>query len=241
MVHPEYVAENGVLRLRDGRTCSVRPLVPADREALRAGIERQSTESQYLRFFTTFAHGVPEKIMDGLIAPVDGVDHIALVLLGPDGTAIGVGRLVRNQHVPDSAEISFAVDDDWRGTGAGTALAIALAREARGQGIDYLTASVRVNNDAALAVLASLGVVRSRQVAEPGVYDLEVFLKGADDLVEGADHRDDGRTADSSGADITDAGPTGTQDPDSDEKRPGAVAFAESVAEKVSNALGRQR
>ena len=246
MVHPEYVAENGVLQLRDGRTCSVRPLVPADREALRAGIERQSTESQYLRFFTTFAHGVPERIMDGLIVPVDGVDHIALVLLGPDGTAIGVGRLVRNQHVPDSAEISFAVDDDWQGTGAGTALAIALAREARRQGIDYLTASVRVNNDAALAVLASLGVVRSRQVAEPGVYDLEVFLEGANHFeganhLGGANHRDDGRTADSSGAGITDAGTTGTQDPDSDEKRPGAVAFAESVAEKVSNALGRQR
>jgi hypothetical protein len=44
-----------------------------------------------------------------------------------------------------------------------------------------------VNNDAALAVLASLGVVRSRRVAEPGVYDLEVFI-------EGGDH-DDGRAA----------------------------------------------
>ena len=108
MVHPEDVAEDGVLRLRDGRACSVRPLVPADREALRAGIERQCPESQYLRFFTTFAHGVPEKIMDGLIDPVDGANHIALVLLGPDGTAIGVGRLVRNQDVPDSAEIGRA-------------------------------------------------------------------------------------------------------------------------------------
>jgi RimJ/RimL family protein N-acetyltransferase len=250
MVHPEEVAENGALRLRDGRTCSVRPLVRADREPLRAGIERQSPESQYLRFFTTFAHGVPEKIMDSLIDAVDGVNHIALVLLAPDGTAIGVGRLVRNHHVPDSAEISFAVDDEWQGTGAGTALGTALAREARRQGIDYLTASVRVNNDAALAVLASLGVVRSRQVAEPGVYDLEVFL-------EGADHLDDGRTADSSGADTAPAGSADTapaegqaadgnppaegQAQEGDEERPGAVAFAEAVADRISNALGRER
>ena len=238
-MHPEDVAESGALRLRDGRTCSVRPLVPDDRETLRAGIERQSPESQYLRFFTTFAHGVPEKILDGLIDPVDGANHIALVLLEPDGAPIGVGRLVRSQQVPDQAEISFAVDDQWQGTGAGTALGTALAREARRQGIDYLTASVRVNNDAALAVLASLGVVRSRQVAEPGVYDLEVFI-------EGADHLDDGRSADSSGADIscaevTDGEPTGTRDPAGDEERSGAVAFAESVADKVINALGRER
>ena len=71
MVHPEVVVENGALRLRDGSRCSVRPLAAEDREALRAAIERQSPESQYRRFFTTFAHGVPDKIMDGLVDPVD--------------------------------------------------------------------------------------------------------------------------------------------------------------------------
>ena len=113
---------------------------------------------------------------------------------------------------------------------------------------------MRVNNDAALAVLASLGVVRSRQVAEPGVYDLEVFL-------EGVDHFNDGVTVDSSGADAATAesataesataesataesagtGPAGSQDPDGDEERPGAIAFVEAVADKVINALGRER
>ena len=241
MVHPGKVVDKGALRLRDGRPCSVRPLVNADRGALRAGIERQSPESQYRRFFTTFAHGVPEKIMDGLIDPVDGVNHIALVLLGPDGSAIGVGRLVCNRHVPGSAEISFAVDDDWHGTGAGAALGLALAREARRQGIDYLTASVRVNNDAALAVLASLGVVRSRRVAEPGVYDLEVFI-------EGGDH-DDGRAAVrlGAGADEEQAGQAndgkandGAEPPD-EEAHPGPIGLAEAVADKVSNTLTRKK
>jgi RimJ/RimL family protein N-acetyltransferase len=232
VVHPDVVVENGVLRLRDGRECSVRPLVSEDREALRAAIERQSPESQYRRFFTTFAHGVPDKIMNGLIDPVDGVNHIALVLLAPDRSPIGVGRLVRHQHDPDSAEISFAVDDQWHGTGAGSALGIALAREARRQGIDYLTASVRVHNDAALAVLASLGVVRSRQVAEPGVYDLEVFLEGTD--------RPDGAPRESPAGDIPAGGSSAGESPDGGE-HPGGFAFAEAASDKVVNALAWDR
>jgi RimJ/RimL family protein N-acetyltransferase len=180
-VHAERVAENGALSLREGTPLSVRSLRPEDREVLRAGIERQSPDSQYMRFFTTFPHGVPRKVLDNLVDRVDGVNYIALVLLAPGDERIGVGRLVRDPHMPDSADISIAIDDAWQGRGAGTALGLALTRQARRQGIDHVTASVRIANDPALALLASLGVVRSRQVAEPGVYDLEVFIESAGD------------------------------------------------------------
>ena len=170
LVHCGRVAENGSLSLRDGTPLSVRSLRPEDREVLRAGIERQSPDSQYTRFFTTFPHGVPRKVLDNLVDRVDGVNYIALLLLAPGDERIGVGRLVRDPHMPESAEISIAIDDAWQGKGAGTALGHALTRQARRQGIDFVTASVRIANNRALALLGSLGVVRSRQLAEPGVY-----------------------------------------------------------------------
>jgi RimJ/RimL family protein N-acetyltransferase len=235
LVHCGRVAENGSLSLRDGTPLSVRSLRPEDREVLRAGIERQSPDSQYTRFFTTFPHGVPRKVLDNLVDRVDGVNYIALVLLAPGDERIGVGRLVRDPHMPDSAEISIAIDDAWQGKGAGTALGHALTREARRQGIDFVTASVRIANNRALALLASLGVVRSRQLAEPGVYDLEVFIESAGD--EGdvpvpADEASGARTAESP-AESADAGTS--RDP----QRP--VATNRPAARRPSPRQSRRR
>jgi GNAT superfamily N-acetyltransferase len=162
--------------LRDGTAVRVRPLTRDDRDELDAAIQRQSMQSRYSRFFTPVRR-LPDAALDRLV-DVDGRRHIALVLLGPGDEPIAIGHLIRPDETSDTAEITLAVDDAWQGRGAGSSLAHALIEAGRPLGVCALTASVRMDNAAALALLGSLGAVRSRRPAEPGVYDVEVALAG---------------------------------------------------------------
>ena len=81
-----------------------------------------------------------------------GPDHHALVAsVDGDPEPVAIARLVRLGG--GSAELAFEVADAYQGRGIGSALAQLLVADARAAGICELTALVRSDNRAALALL----------------------------------------------------------------------------------------
>jgi GNAT superfamily N-acetyltransferase len=143
------------LRLRDGVEVVVRPIEPADKDAVAGAFERLSDDSRYMRFFTAIDRLGPTEL--SYLTEVDHHDHEALIAFDPGtGDALGVGRFVRTDD-SQSAEAAVTVIDDWQGRGLGTALCNLIAERAREEGITRFTALLLASNRQMLDVLASLG------------------------------------------------------------------------------------
>ncbi|HTP21427.1 MAG TPA: GNAT family N-acetyltransferase [Solirubrobacteraceae bacterium] len=141
-------------QLRDGSVVVIRPLEPEDRDLIRAGFERLSDRSRYLRFQTPLTE-LSEQQLSYLTA-VDHHDHEALVALDPDSDgAIGVARFVRVGD--DVAECAIAVADDWQNRGLATQLLDRLVERAHQEGVERFTALVLADNTDALRLLERLG------------------------------------------------------------------------------------
>lgn len=163
--------------LRDGTPAFIWPLLPSDAEGLRDGFRHLSPDSRRHRFLTSLPE-LDDAMIRLLVGGVDGVHHIALVLVvvPPDGVdrPVGVGRLVQDADDPAAADIAVTVTDDWQGRGVGTALAEALI-EARPAAVTRLSTVVEAENTASRALLARLGAVSSRP-AGYGLLDVTVDL-----------------------------------------------------------------
>jgi GNAT superfamily N-acetyltransferase/nucleotide-binding universal stress UspA family protein len=155
--------------LRDGSTVLIRPIGPEDRERLRAGFERLSDRSRYLRFQAPVA-GLSEPQLTYLTA-VDHHDHEALVALDPgNGEGVGVARFVRVNGAV--AECAIAVADDWQRRGVATALLDRLVDRAREEGIERFTALLLAENREALRLLERLGDTEARRLGSQVELDI---------------------------------------------------------------------
>ncbi|MGA8717135.1 MAG: GNAT family N-acetyltransferase, partial [Solirubrobacteraceae bacterium] len=120
----------------------IRPIEPADRELLRAGFERLSERSRYLRFQTPLTELGDDQL--AYLTDVDHHDHEALLALADEDDAVGVARFVR---VSDGvAECAIVVADDWQNRGLGGQLLERLVERAREEGVDRFTALVLAEN-----------------------------------------------------------------------------------------------
>jgi RimJ/RimL family protein N-acetyltransferase len=156
------------------------PLLPTDGQALREMFRRLSPESRQRRFLSALSD-LDDAMIQRLVGAVDGVHHIALVLvvLPPDGEEwpVAVARLVQDPADPASAEIAFTVADEWQGRGVGTALAEALIQR-RPAEVTRLRADVEAGNLASLALLTRAGRMSSG-VPRRGIVDVTVDLRAA--------------------------------------------------------------
>ena len=143
--------------LRDGRRVGIRALRPDDRAELLAAVGRTSPESLYRRFFTV-KRGFTEQEV-AYFLNIDFVEHVALVaVLEEAGGPVIVGGARYIVIEPGSAEVAFAVIDQYQGLGIGQALMRHLAGIARGVGIRELIADVLPENAAMLKVFAKSGL-----------------------------------------------------------------------------------
>lgn len=138
--------------LRDGGTAHLRPIVPADAEALARMHEAQSPESVYLRFFAPLPR-LPKRDLDRFVN-VDHHDRVALIMLIGDDI-IGVGRF--DKISATSAEVAFNIADAHQGRGIGSILLEHLAAAAREAGIRRFTAEVLPQNRSMLQVFQAAG------------------------------------------------------------------------------------
>ena len=170
------------VRLRDGTEAFVVPLLPANREALREEYAHLSAQTRFDRFLAAVPR-LSDSMLDHLVSEVDGVDHVALVLLvvAPDGTELplGLARIIRYRDDPSVADVAVTVVDEWHGRGVATALLEVLMRH-RPPGVQRLLTLVNASNRASVAMLRRLGEVEVSR-PEAGVQLVTVTLPGAAD------------------------------------------------------------
>jgi L-amino acid N-acyltransferase YncA len=127
----------------------IRPLRAGDEDTVLAVFERLGAESRRRRFGGAKAHLSRADLR--LLARVDAEHHVLVAYADGDPRPAGLARLVRHGT---AAEVAFEVADEQHGRGIGTALAQALASDARAAGIVELHATVACDNPRAMSLLA---------------------------------------------------------------------------------------
>jgi len=176
--------------LPDGTGAWVWPLLPTDRRALLAEFEQLSPESIRRRFLGPVVH-LTEGMLQRLVDDVDGIDHVALVLMaeaGDDVIPVAIGRIVRYPGQPDAADLAVTVKDDWQGRGVASTLIPVLVAH-RPAGVTRILTEVATDNPASLAMLRRAGRVRTT-FDDQGGCEVEVELipgavRATDDLQPG--------------------------------------------------------
>jgi protein lysine acetyltransferase len=147
---PRVYARHMQSRYLNGLT--IRALRDGDTETVSALFARLGDRSRERRFC-----GAKPRLSDlelALLARVDRDRHVLVGYVDGDAEPAAIARLVRDG---DSAEIAFAVADDYQSRGVGSVLAGELAADARAAGITHLTATVCGDNPRMIALLQRLG------------------------------------------------------------------------------------
>lgn len=169
----------GQVALRDGTPALVWPLLATDAAGLREAFLALSDDARWSRFLTRRAD-LDDAMLRRLVADVDGVRHIALVLVAlpadGDERPVGIGRLVQADDDDAVADIALTVADGWRGRGVGSTLARALVAR-RPAAVRRLVTVVADGNGPILALLSRLGATTTRREG-PGVLEVTVELDG---------------------------------------------------------------
>ncbi len=162
----QYITE---VLLKDGSRIRLRPIRIADTQGWLDFVSRLSPTTKYLRF-----HYIPKSFtMEDAIryCTVDYKDtfaFVAEVLKGDRKEIVAIGRYYR---LPSkrSAEIAFAIDDQYQGKGIGTKLMEWLANVARDNGITVFEADVLSENEQMMIVFRDYGFHVTSNL-EGGVY-----------------------------------------------------------------------
>jgi acetyltransferase len=161
-----------------GQPLSLRPIGPGDRAALAQFYASLSAESRGARF-----HGAAPSIGAGAAAFFCGSDHvhregIVAEAIRPDGRLEIVGHLLLEPAGPGTVEMAVAVADGWQRRGVGRAMLLAAVDWARSHGVERLTASLRLTNNAVIRLIRSVGLTVRFGPAGAGVIDATVDLGG---------------------------------------------------------------
>ena len=171
--------------LGDGSTAFIRPLVPADQEALLAFHERQSPESLYRRFFSAKPTLNARELAH--FTTVDMVDRVALCVEIRDEFV--AWSSYERWSGRDEAEAAFMVDDGYHGRGIATLMLEHLAAIGRANGVERFTAEVLSDNRGMLAVFSKAGWPLQRRF-ESGVIDLDWDVAVTDDFIDTVERRE---------------------------------------------------
>src|SRR3954447_22632367 len=99
------------VQLDDGSELLIRPITPADKARLAAGLTRLSETSVQRRFLGPKPHLTSAELR--YLTDVDGVDHYAIAAVDPrTDDIVAVGRWVRLVGHPLDAEAAIVVCDD---------------------------------------------------------------------------------------------------------------------------------
>jgi GNAT superfamily N-acetyltransferase len=155
--------------LRDGRVFEIRALRPRDEADMLAAVDRIGAQSLYRRFMGA-KRGFSDKER-AFFLNVDFANHVALVAVVNDGDHAAIvagGRYIVEK--PGTAEVAFAVVDDYQGQGIGAVLLRHLAVLARRAGLREFTAEVLPDNTPMLKVFEKSGLKFSSKRSADGVH-----------------------------------------------------------------------
>ncbi|GAA1339598.1 bifunctional GNAT family N-acetyltransferase/acetate--CoA ligase family protein [Arthrobacter roseus] len=178
--------------LRDGGTAHLRPIAPADEEAVQRFHVAQSETSIYLRFFTYKSRLTVKELQR--FTRVDYTTRVAFVITMGD-EIIGIGRYDRLQDSSE-AEVAFNIADKHQGRGLGSILLEHLAAAARENGIRRFSAEVLPENRKMIMVFADAGYEVSRHF-DDGVVMLAFSIDPTERslaVMESREHRAEARS-----------------------------------------------
>jgi len=151
--HPSAERRGDRIRLPDGAEIMIRPVEPQDAPLLEIGLEHLSAMSRYRRFRTRVDRFSADQLQE--LTRVDHRTREAMGALDPQsGEGVGIARYVRDPRDPKQAEVTYVVTDAWQGRGVGSALLERLAARARAVGVERVTATTLIGNEAARRLLA---------------------------------------------------------------------------------------
>jgi GNAT superfamily N-acetyltransferase len=162
------------------RGITIRPIGPADHDALAAFYGELSEESLWSRF-----HGVAHGISDGAATVFCGPDHehregfVALARGRRGAAPVIVGHLCLEPAGADEVELAVAVADRWQGRGVGRALLRAAIAWARCHDVTRLQASMLTTNSAILGLLRSARLPTRLSKPQAGVVTATMELTPA--------------------------------------------------------------
>lgn len=163
------------VRIRDGTMVLLRPIKPSDEDLLKEMFYKLSDESIYKRFMGVKKY-LPRKQLHEL-ANVDYSKNMAIVAILDEGEKeemVGVGRYGLDENT-NSAEVAFAVRDDWQKKGVGTELLRYLTMIARKRGLYGFTADVFADNKPMLSLFEKSDCILEKEL-KGGIYHLRMHF-----------------------------------------------------------------
>jgi GNAT superfamily N-acetyltransferase len=166
---PDAASYSATDQMRDGRVIEIRAIKPTDEADMLAAVERIGAQSLYRRFMGA-KRGFSDKER-AFFLNVDFVNHVALVAVVKEqdrASIIAGGRFIVEK--PGTAEVAFAVVDDYQGQGIGASLLRHLAILARQIGLKEFTAEVLPDNTPMLKVFERSGLKFTSRRSADGVH-----------------------------------------------------------------------
>ncbi|MDD2532457.1 MAG: GNAT family N-acetyltransferase [Candidatus Methanomethylophilaceae archaeon] len=180
--YPEELEQTAVF---DGQTAIVRPLKPTDEDLVRELFYSFSSKTLQQRFMTTRVLQPREERMSQVNIDYDLSMAFGVFLVrGSMTELIAVCEYERNPK-NSSAEVSFAVRDDWQGKGVGTYMVNLLVRVGKSRNIKTFTADVLSTNVGMLNLFYRTGLDVSAKL-EDDVYKISFDLVKEEEKVKEA-------------------------------------------------------
>jgi GNAT superfamily N-acetyltransferase len=172
-----YVAYDTLV---DGSEVIIRAIRPDDKPLLQEGMHHLSRDSIYFRFF-----GHKKELSESELTyftELDFVHHVGLAAFFVDKgreVPVGVARYIMSEDtkVTDSAELAFAVDEQYQGRGIGKLLMKHLIVIARAEGLKKFTARVMADNVKMLGVFESCALPKTQKYDSLGIFDITLDLR----------------------------------------------------------------
>ncbi len=146
-----------ILRLRSGKSLTVRFVEPADAEALQAYFRSLTTRSRYNRFLGAISE-LPQNVLEHFIQVGEGDQFSVIATTMIDGfeSIVGEARYAFDSD-KDSFEFGLSIDDRWQGQGIGSALLRNLECRAAAFGARRLFGDTLRSNEAMIALARKSG------------------------------------------------------------------------------------
>ncbi|MCX4094873.1 GNAT family N-acetyltransferase [Nocardia sp. alder85J] len=172
----------------DGGVVRLRPITPADADALQRFHAGLSDRTRYLRYFGPYPRMTPKDLYR--TTHVDYRDRVGLIAeLGSTILAVGRYELLPERVEARAAEVAFVVADQHQGRGLGSILLEHLAGAAAENDIEIFVAEVLAENHGMVTVFRDAGyqVQRSR---DGSVLHLEFAIDPTEALLSVRDSRE---------------------------------------------------
>jgi RimJ/RimL family protein N-acetyltransferase len=165
------------LRLRSGKSLTLRFVEPDDAEALQGYFRSLTTRSRYNRFLGAISE-LPHNELDRFIhaGEDDRFSVIATMLVDGQETIVGEARYAFNTDT-EAFEFGLSIDDRWQRQGVGSALLANMQCRAAAFGAIRLFGDTLRSNDAMIALARKSGFALTRH---PDDWKLVRFEKHID-------------------------------------------------------------